>query len=306
MSTFHCSFCGGQISIPPGYASPSLECGHCRRPSPIPVSLLPSAPGTRINTSHALDYAESATFPLRHPDWFHRIWWLAVVNFVPVLNLVLMRGWRLELTRRIGYGNPQPFPESRDLGNFLGSGVILWFMTFLYNVPLFFVIFFFERELPRTLWQTVVFLFQWIWGEEGASAGAFLSLLVKALGQASLPTLCYFVAWPLYRVAMLRFALTGNPGSFFRPIANLRLVLRHLNLFFLLFFFDLLSQTLLAVAGGVLTALGIGVLVTPAVLLPMYYWTTGHLYGRAASVLAYELTGFQAPSLPQAGAGQAA
>lgn len=303
MSSFFCTFCGTQLSVPPGYASSFLACGHCGKSSPIPVSLLPSAqPSARFSAAHSLNYVEAVTFPFRRPDWLQRMWWLAFVDFIPVLNLILLRGWRLDVTRRIGYGNPQPIPELRDLGNFLGNGVILWFMTFLYHLPLFLVVFFFQRELPSTIWDIVVFLFKWMWGEEGESSGVFLKLLVQALGQAFIPTLFYLATWPLYRAAMLRFALTGSPGAFFRPFANLRLAVRHLNLFFLLFFFDLLSQTLLTVVGGALTAIGIGVFVIPMVLLPVYYWTTGHLYGRAASILAHEITGFQAPVLPRAGA----
>lgn len=292
MADFFCPFCGNQLAIPADHASLSISCGRCLNQASIPVSLLPAArQADRFSATHTLDGREALTFPFRRPDWLSRLGWLAFVNFVPVLNLILLRGWRLDLTRRVGYGDPQPLPDLKDVGNFLGNGVILWTMTFLYNLPLFIIVLFLERDLPGNLWRLAVYFFNLLTDGEGASAAVFVELVARIAGQAIIPGLYALFAWPLYRAAMLRFAMTGSPGAFLKPVANLRLVVRHLNLFFLLFFFDLLSQTLLTVVGGALTAIGIGFLLVPAVLLPMYYWTTGHLYGQVAAALAPELAG---------------
>jgi hypothetical protein len=256
------------------------------RPAQVGVSAGHAAPGW-ITT-----YQEALRLPFRQERWPEKVWWLSALGFVPFIDLLVFRGWRLEVTRRIGLGERQPLPDGRDLLRFLGHGIILWTMTLLYFIIPFLIIFTTGAGTLRSLREVATWLYLSVTNQPtipllellGQEAGRFLT-------RVAIQGAWLVVSWPMYRVGMLRFALTGNPLSFFRLFSNLAIVLRNIGAFIKLFLYELPTFLLMTTVSAILAATGFGALLIPAVTMPLYYWITGFEYGH----LAHELS----PSLQQ-------
>jgi hypothetical protein len=111
------------------------------------------------NAGWMATYVEALRLPFRQERWPEKVWWLAALGFVPFINLLVFRGWRLEVTRRIGLGEPQLLPEGRDLLRFLGRGIILWTMTLLYFIIPFLIIFTTGAGALRSLREVTTWLY---------------------------------------------------------------------------------------------------------------------------------------------------
>jgi hypothetical protein len=236
-------------------------------------------------------YREALRLPFRQDRWPAKIWWLSAVGFIPVIDLLVLRGWRLDVTRRIALGEPDVLPDGRDVVRFLANGVILWTMTLLYFVIPFLIIFATGTGTLRNIWQTVQWLYLTLLTDQptmplteilGQELGRFL-------GRVAIEGAWVVISWPLYRTGMLRFAITGNPLAFFRVFANLVVVLKNLRAFVMLFLYELPTFILMMVVSAILTATGLGALLVPAVSMPLYYWITGFEYGHLAHELGPQL-----------------
>jgi hypothetical protein len=96
----------------------------------------------------------------------------------------------------------------------------------------------------------------------------------------------YFVAvWPLHRMAMVRFAITGKRRSFFQIWKNLVLCLRFMPEIFLAFFVDFVALRLLRWTARALITVGVGAVIAP-LASALYFWTTGHIFGQVAAKVA--------------------
>lgn len=80
-----------------------------------------------------MELLDSVVCPVRDRRWLAKTWpvlLIALVPFVALLAIVLMKGWRLQMTGRLARGETS-LPEL-DLLAFLRDGAILWAFTFAY------------------------------------------------------------------------------------------------------------------------------------------------------------------------------
>jgi len=202
------------------------------------------------------------------PRWAARYWIVPVVCLIPVVNLVLLRGWRFDLTQRLARQESPTLPPPSRIVNFLLNGVFLWLMTFIYHLPHALLAVFHVYEMMHVIKN----------GGEGLVATLVMIYVVSIVVTV--------VTWPLYRAAMLRYAVTGSLWSFVMVPQNFCLVLLNFPGFVLLWLKVLLVTILFALVTGVLTATMIGILVVAGIIIPLYYATTGHLFAQFASKLA--------------------
>lgn len=285
--------CGSWVRLGDLRARP-VRTGAAPRPDGAPLAV-PRAPAATASAAFPdagppqgdpLSLGAAFSFPFRSEDWPRSMWWVAAMAYIPLFGLLLLRGWRVDITRRLGAHDPRPLPELARIGRFGADGLILWLISFLYWIPglILIAVFSMDQLTKVTLMAR--------WAFEKASGGELtmtLEGILTAIGLAGLaegiiPFLYFMAIYPLYRAGMIRFALTDRVGCFFDVWTNLQLALKHFRDFMVVFFFD---WAMVRVGIGILTvilaATGIGILLIPAVVLPTYYWTTGYLYGALAA-----------------------
>ncbi len=270
-----CAGCGtpliGEASAPPpGPASPTIT---VKLGGSTPVEPIAPADPERP------DYLRALIWPFQRPDWIERMWWLPLVHFVPVFNFIIMRGWRLDVVRRVSRNEPQPIPDLRDFGRFFADGLILWAMTGLYFLPQIFLLALFGFK-PIEVGLTVLFwLFQTVTGD-AISFGALLADLgLAALVSVILPIVYWLATYPLYRVAMVRYAATGKVGVFFDVFTNLRIAGANFAAVMTLYIFEFLATMAFGMLSSALLSTVFGAVAVPLVLFPALYWTTAYLFG---------------------------
>ena len=260
-------------------SAPEAVQPHVSSPLPPAAPVPPFVPGR-------LDIREALTFPFRGSRGLARIWWMPFATLIPVFASMLLRGWRLDLIRRVSREDPEPLPDVRDTGRFLANGAVLLVMAFLYNLPLtVFVLVFGFGKIAAALdvfWWALQNLFT-----EGAGTfwaivgGLVMELLVESIA----PILFLVAVYPLYRMAVIRFALSGELRCFFQVFRNLRLCFRLMPEIFLVFFVDFIALRLLRWTARALITFGVGVVIAP-LTTALYFWTTGHLFGQVAARVA--------------------
>jgi hypothetical protein len=277
--------------LAPGFTSPSSQ------PTPgfTPVSQQQALPGFSTPAVPVLagdagppvsldrpNYLEALRFPFRQANWPSRLWLPSAIAFFPVVNIIVMRGWRLEMTRRLGRGWTDRLPEPAGVGRYFLDGLVLWLMTSIYFIPQFILLLFFGLDPVGT----ILALLTWLFTPERVSFFVLLGQLgLGALVQLLLPLIYWVLTYPLYRVAMVRFAYTGSVGVFFDFVNNLNIAREHFGLVLRIYIFEYLTNFLVFVLGIILAATGIGALAVPLLIFPMHYWTTGYLFGSLAALV---------------------
>lgn len=300
-----CADCGAALparppvaASPPAVAVPPLSRPAIVEPAlpattaapqltPVAAAQAVAAPALAANPgpSVSLDrpnYGEAIRFPFRQANWPERLWLPPLIFFLPFVNVIVMRGWRLEVARRLGRGWSDRLPEPSGFGRYLLDGLVLWLMTGLYLIPQFVLLLFFGFGPLGALLAVLV----WLFTPERVS---FFTLLGQigfgTLLQALLPLVYWLVTYPLYRVAMVRYAYTGSVGVFFDVANNLNIARQHLGLVLQIYLFEQLSAFLFVVLCALLAPTVIGALAIPLLLFPALYWTTGYLFGSLAAVV---------------------
>lgn len=221
------------------------------------------------------------TYPFRDKQWPSRLTWLALLDYIPVLNLIVLRGWRLEVTRRFAHGQQPVLPELDRIMQFIGQGLLLWFMTFLYGLVPLAIIFVMGWGGILGFWGDVWDLLKLIWN--GGSLAQVVEFSVRELTSSFLAALVdsiwVIISLPVYRAAMIRYAATGKVSVFFDPLGSLQYILAFPGTFAKLYLYSFLLSGFISVASALLLLTGIGSIIVPLISLPVYYWTTAAEYG---------------------------
>ncbi|MEM6334204.1 MAG: DUF4013 domain-containing protein [Planctomycetota bacterium] len=312
----------------------------------------PSPPHPDQTLDARYDLGRALIYPFTQGVTFFRVVPLPVItffDFTTIFSSLALRGWRTQLTRRLGRGEPEPLPPFLSWGRVLVDGIVVTIMRYLYWVPLIVLMIVFSYGLLMVGWELAQWGYESYATDETQSAiagflndilndlnleedtaawitNAFSPLLdprldVDAadapppttlrdiwlkhrgilLAQSIAPTLYLILVWPLYRVAMVRYALTGNVLAFFMIPQNLILGCRLLAPLLIVFFIWLFMRVLLL---PIYIVLALTVVLYPfanAIALPIHCWTTGYLYGQLAREMAPMLPGrVPAPATPPA------
>lgn len=203
----------------------------------------------------------------RDENWPTRFWIVPLVAVIPLLNLILLRGWRFQLTRRLIRGCTPALPPPGDFGYFFINGFILWLMTIVFHLPHGIFAFVHLLHLSQIVQSGGQF-----WGE---------LFVLLAIG-----FLLWALTWPLYRVSMLRFAATGSFLSFFLLPQNLFTLFRAPFGFFLLWLCLVILNFVCILIMSLLVATGIGALIALIFMIPLLYSASGHFYAQLGQRLA--------------------
>ncbi|MEM9773127.1 MAG: DUF4013 domain-containing protein [Chloroflexota bacterium] len=241
------------------------------------------------NENEALNYLKSLVFPFSEKQWPLRIFMAWVIGLIPGLNLILYRGWRLDLVRRISNKQADRLPQVRNVGQMLVDGCILWMMTLVYSIPLILMIVVVGMGQLTILleigWWLLAKLTGWFESELTGIIAAQMFLGLAA--EMTMPALYAIFVGPIYRAGMIQYALTGQKRSFFKIWSNIQAVYTNMSGYGFVYVIDKLISgplmlSLVSTVSTALVATVFGAVLVPfaaPIILLIHYWSTGYLMG---------------------------
>ncbi len=209
-----------------------------------------------------MDFGKAFSFPFQDPDWLKKIIIPAVVMLIPVLGMIVVLGWMLDITRRVIRQETAPLPDL-DFGKNLSDGFKGFVIGLVYAIPA--IIF----SLPPALVSGLTAS-----GDSGTAetlGPVAIIVMLCCYGLLFVYALALNVLLP---AAMGNFIATGNMGAAFRFSEVFGLV-RAAPGAYLLVLVGVLLAGLLSSLGSILCV--IGVFLTYAYAMAIQ----GHLYGQA-------------------------
>jgi|GEM_PF-2243445 len=247
---------------------------------PLPPLGAPQPP--RISLRKAL------AFPFTHPNWPQALLYIGAIQYIPILGYLIIRGWRFDIARRIGNGHAEQLPDWRAWKSHLREGVILFFATQFYFLPLYFFLWYMRHDIYYAIAEIVVTFYEQYWkGLPGGPRSEVLWAGAKALAWVLAALLLYPpVAASIIESATQRYAVTGRVRTLYEFWWNvwlvgddfldvLRIELSILGVTIAVFVVSLL----------LLWTLG-GTIFIPALMIPIYMWTRGSLMGSGSGKIA--------------------
>jgi hypothetical protein len=238
-----------------------------------------------------LNYFSALSAPFQYRNWFRCLWWVGLLVLLPPpFNVVVCRGWRLDLARRIAFNSPSPFPYARDFIRFLKTGVILWLMTFLYALPFLLLLIIVDAAHGFSVLVGIFEFVKSIVTLEFDIIRTAFGLLVRAVLKSGIVmililVLSFLFGGPLYRCAAVRYAIVGRKSVFLQVMTNARITLRNYRRFLFVYVIDNFNLYIVSLPiAAVLAILGAPTGIVPifGVMLAavVHYWVSGYLYGQ--------------------------
>jgi hypothetical protein len=240
-------------------------------------------------------YLKSFIFPFIQKDWIRKMWLFFTISYVPILDYIVIRGWRLQYVHNLGWKKENPLPEPKLLFKFTKNGILLWIMTGVYlTIPFI---------LLRVLgWDGFVDLLKDIW----TFLGLIWNIIIDGFNSSHYEELWKFIKTeflheiltllvntifliiyvPFYRIGMIRYALTNEIlKSHLSIFKNIKFLVKNFFYIIMLYFLLLLKVIVILVVDIVLTATVIGIILIPIATVYMFYWNTGFEYGHLAQLM---------------------
>lgn len=222
-------------------------------------------------------------FPFKEQGWFGRFWWLVLLTLIPILDFVLLRGWRLLLVKNMAMGKESILPTA-DIGNMFKYGLVLWLMTGFYVIIPTIIIFSVGAGELGNLIAAIGCIWNSVFGSE-ADIGLYPCLKAEAHDLAirvSIEVVWLLVSGTLYRIAMIRYAITGKKRVFLNLPFNALLALRYLGTFIFMWLFGIVLAIFFFVLATAMSFTIVLAPFVPLVILLVYYYSTGYEFGALA------------------------
>lgn len=223
-------------------------------------------------------------FPFKQYEFFKKMWWIPIIAMIPILNTVVLSGWRKDMIYRIGRYDSFQLPESESIINLAIEGVLLHLLMIPYFVIPFSLIAYVSQE---EYFNIFAFLQYTINPEQGVYfiyeivPTNFLDWLTKHRFQ-----LAWFAfAFPCFRIALIRSAKRQTWEAFLDVKTNLILLMKHSAYFFVFAISFIITMIILLAIGKTIYLVNQLFWLVPLITIPIYYWTTGYNYGMFAQEL---------------------
>jgi FHA domain/Protein of unknown function (DUF4013) len=225
----------------------------------------------------------AVTWPFHQRDWLTSLWMPVSASFLWPFGLLIGLGWSVDAIGRRGRGITPSLPRTRDLATVLKHGFVVMAMVFLYFViPLAILYKLVEFSWIVEIWHLVVEIWKAITHTNKTPLMAsFLGFLLKLLVNSTAPIAYLAIATPLFLIARLRYALTGQVRSFFNLTGNILVCFRHVGEVLLYLFLGVVTRVVLAMILAVVAGTVIGVVI-PILLNAANTWVLAYLAGNLA------------------------
>jgi hypothetical protein len=210
-----------------------------------------------------IDIGRSVTYALEDPEWPKKLGILALIGFVPGLNVIVWGGYAMTIARRIMRQEQPILPEWTDWSDIAVRGLLAIAATFIYYVPVILV-------------SCCLSLIGTFSGRDSGLA----TVLQCCIGVVSI---VYALAVNLVlNVGHVRFVQSDQFNSYLDIRGRIDDLRADSDLFAALFVYQTIFSVLTAVASAVLAITCIGIVVVATV----GFLANGYLLGSAAAASA--------------------
>ena len=236
-------------------------------------------------------------FPFLRPERARMLIFLALA-YVPLVNVIIARGWRKHYVHRIGCECEKFLPAPGDAKELFVDGLKLWLAHGAFLLPPIVIIATFGLGGWLDLWSDLTEVANMAWAfawERSMPPSEFLQMLWRFVRWELISTaLAFFInnLWlliyvPIYRIGMIRYALTDNMTlSHLAVRKNLRFLFTNFLDIVLMYAFNVFNFILIITIDILLGASVIGAPLIPIVTFFMPFWNTGYEYGLIARRMA--------------------
>ncbi len=206
-----------------------------------------------------MDFGKAFTFVFEDDEWITKLLIGGIINLVPVIGLIVVVGWMLEIGRRVASGGSEVLPDWSDFGIYLVRGLKAFVVVIVYALP-------------------VIILLPFAMLAGGNSQG-----VSSVIGMGSLLVRCVAFIYVIFLAfvlpaALMRFTMNDDSigaGLAFGEVFSM--VLGNLGTYF---FAALVYFIAMFIAELGVTACVVGIIFTS----PYAYAVMGHFYGQAYAV----------------------
>jgi hypothetical protein len=238
------------------------------------------------------DWYEGLIYPFKEKDWKSKMWLIPLLGvfLTPFIELLVLRGWRVELVRNIGLNEERILPKAglTEVIKYAFHGVKLYLITAIYLIVPIIVFKYFGINPFRQLIAEVGNIFSYLWDNNTGLSwttllwGSFWAIM-KELFIKNVWLVFYY---PYYRTATIRYALTGKfRNSHLAFLANVKFIIRNIIDFIVMVVNQIADFIILffinAVINIILTPF-IGYFLAPLIFFYAGFWTSGYEYGQIA------------------------
>ena len=83
-----------------------------------------------------MEFGRAFTYAFEDSDWLKKIGIAALVSLIPLIGLITLLGWALEITRRVIHREAELLPAWDNFGDFVSNGFKAFLVGFVYALPI--------------------------------------------------------------------------------------------------------------------------------------------------------------------------
>lgn len=238
-------------------------------------------PKALTDRSHEHGFFYPLYFPFQQKDFFSRIWWLILLAYIPLINILIFTGWRFELIKNTVNDREALLPDF-NLYAFLQNGLLIWFAGTCYVSLSFLIIFLMDGGFIGSILEIVHWVEQLMRSDPDRMT--FAELVQSQISQHFIRIIVGII-WlnisiPIVRTGFMRYAATNRIGTLVNFPKNAALTLVHIKDHLRFFIFKLVMMVLIWLVSGIMFSTVALAIFIPAVSLSVFYWATGFEYGQ--------------------------
>lgn len=238
-------------------------------------------------------------FPVKEKHSAKKIFWLPLLAYIPVINLILFTGWRFELIKNMVRDKSEILPNF-DAYAFIINGVLIWAVGIGYLSISFLIIFGLDSGLLTSALELYHWLEQVINDAPNRLSAweIFESQFQQFITRMLVHSIWFIISIPILRTGFLRYAATGKISTLLNVPANTLIAIKHIKDHATFFVFKLFIYAFTWALSSILAFSVVLSIFVPAAHLSVFYWSTGFLYGQLGKKIKVSIPEHRLAALP--------
>ncbi len=224
-----------------------------------------------------MDFGKAFSYVFEDEDWIKKIAVGGLISLIPIIGILLVMGWGVEITKRVINGDVEVLPDWSDFGGYLTKGFLVGVIGFVFMLPV----------ILLQSCSSLPFLF------ENADETMITIFTIMTVCFGCFTTLYSIAAYLFLPAAIARYAATDEFGAAFKLGEVFKMVKENLASYGMVLLGGIVASIVASL--GVI-ACAIGVLFTAVYSFAI----NGHLWGQAYNVSVGEKPSSPAEPLPAA------
>lgn len=216
-----------------------------------------------------MEFGKSFTYQFADPDWIKKIGIAALLSLIPILGLIFVAGWGVEITRRVIQRASVVLPDWTDFGSYFAKGLQVLVIGLVYALPVILISACIQAFTLVPMDQDVA-----------TTAITVLSICISCVS-----VIYGIVIAFMFPAALGSFAVTGKLNAAFR-LAEVFGLVRAAPVAYLLVFAGSIAASVIASLG--ILACVIGVFFTGAYASTVNMHLIGQAYNAASDIKAMQ------------------